>query len=723
MQAKDTPLATEEDAMATSKPIFGVDISVFPGFDTMRWLRHNADIRVTCLYLAPAPFHADASWMNSREQLAREGWGFIPTYLGEQEYVKTPDKKKLPNPRLSAAKGASDGANASDLMVSAGFATGSVVYLDLEYGDAPSGAYQAYVLAWLAAVKARNYIPAIYCPGGVLDWARRYARIVWLAAPENLDSQGNVVSETLDPAQLPGPAANRGSIATQFLFEVLFAGLPGSPKFDLSASLVADPSDYASVDDALHRIDRATNVAIVDWVEQTARIAMAKLSELVGKDAAASDTSPTSDPHCGTLTNAPDRIMSKDKVALDIAESDLTERFAEDAMDVGPTEDDFADIEVAAATAVPVDNFPDVQWPDKDHEAPDYHHLAESAVLPLRLGQAVPINFEITPADIELVLAANRMDPVGFDDMMVLAIRGARLGRLEDAHPPLDVEDSASIFLTDGRPDHKNFRCLIGFYKRAANPADRSITLFVGSTVPNAKYVNSWNLYANSKTKKGMGNLMPTGCYIYRVGTHNSPHAGAIKPALRLTDSYNLHANGSATVIRTKNNQAYDVADVWCKTVPGNNVHCSFQVETVPGWGAPFSSAGCLTVRGRQTPTDQWAKAQKILNKITMDKRCDLILLTGRELAIASALRHSGDAGKPSVAQRELGRLRPGSQGDEVARLQRKLGLDPTGYFGSVLKKALVDEQAKRGIAIDGIFSPVVDVAWGWGVFAESENT
>jgi peptidoglycan hydrolase-like protein with peptidoglycan-binding domain len=346
--------------------------------------------------------------------------------------------------------------------------------------------------------------------------------------------------------------------------------------------------------------------------------------------------------------------------------------------------------------------------------------MATSMVLRLGAnGTAPPADFELTPADIELVLAANRMDPTGFDDMTAIAIRGARLGRLNDNHPPLEVEDSASIEITDVRPDHKNFRCLFGFYRRAPNSADRKLTLFTGSTVPNAEYVNEWFSYANGKIPSGIGNMMPTGCYVYRVGTHKSPYAGPINPALRFTDSYNLHVDGSATVIRTKNNLSYDVSDVWCKTIPGNNVHCSFQINFVAGWGASFSSAGCITIRGKQTPTDQWAKAQAILNKITLDKRCDVILVTGRDLAIASALRKNGDAGNGITVQRELGRLRPGSQGDDVARLQKNLRLDETGYFGSVLKKALVDEQSRRGVAIDGVYSPAIDQSWGWKVFTE----
>src|SRR5580692_3585450 len=116
-----------------------------------------------------------------------------------------------------------------------------------------------------------------------------------------------------------------------------------------------------------------------------------------------------------------------------------------------------------------------------------------------------------------------------------------------------------------------------------------------------------------------------------------------------------------------------------------------------------------MTIRGKQTPTDQWKKAQAIMNKLGQGKRCDLILITGRDLAIACELRRRNEAGDPDVVRRELGRLRPGSQGAAVTRLQQKLGVEPTAYFGAVTKKALVDEQFRRHVPIDGIFTPALD--------------
>ena len=81
--------------MANSKLIYGIDRSVFPGHDTMTWLRKNADIRFACFYLGPTANHGDASWMGQQSALAVDGWGLIPTYVGQQAHVKLSDKTTI----------------------------------------------------------------------------------------------------------------------------------------------------------------------------------------------------------------------------------------------------------------------------------------------------------------------------------------------------------------------------------------------------------------------------------------------------------------------------------------------------------------------------------------------------------------------------------------------------------------------------------------------------
>jgi len=94
-------------------------------------------------------------------------------------------------------------------------------------------------------------------------------------------------------------------------------------------------------------------------------------------------------------------------------------------------------------------------------------------------------------------------------------------------------------------------------------------------------------------------------------------------------------------------------------------VFCKFGHQAVsnptssikPEWEAAFSSAGCLTVRGRKDPSDQWKKFQAVLNELGQGKRCDLVLLTGRDAGIAAAMLLSGQSSNDALLRRELVRL------------------------------------------------------------------
>ena len=84
------------------------------------------------------------------------------------------------------------------------------------------------------------------------------------------------------------------------------------------------------------------------------------------------------------------------------------------------------------------------------------------------------------------------------------------------------------------------------------------------------------------------------------------------------------------------------------------------------------------------------------------------VLLTGLDAAIAARLQAAGTLTDPAVAGAALGRLRFGSQGAEVARLQTFLGLAPdvSQKMGPVTRAALVRWQQNRLGWADGIWSP-----------------
>jgi hypothetical protein len=418
-----------------------------------------------------------------------------------------------------------------------------------------------------------------------------------------------------------------------------------------------------------------------------------------------------------------DAPMAGDKVSLTAAE--LTAPWIQgQGEDLEPDPEELS-ASLEAAPAAPATPFPLVKWPSTDIASPDYAHLSASATAPLPTnGSAVDAEFEITIADIETVIAANRFQPVGFDNVIAIAIRGARLGRLADHNPTFQIEKSTTIQAVDVRPTHRDFRCLIGYYFRDKDSTKRSLSLYSGSTVPNPQYVTAYSNFVHhlpppAGAKSSLCNLLPTGCYNFFVGKHRT-----ISHALLLADWRHPGEEGCPTVLRAKSG-SYTCDEFWDETTsaPGDHVHLSYVTTSVPAWGAPFSSAGCLTVRGGEAngPTDQWRNFKEVLiDRVGFGNRCDVVLLTGRDLAIASKLRIAAAGGPidPSDLRRELVRLRPGSVGAEVSRLRANLKLDAkVNYFDPATKAALTTIQKAKGVPADGVFSPALDQDLNWGVF------
>ncbi|MBT0670707.1 hypothetical protein HT136_20270 [Novosphingobium profundi] len=259
--------------------------------------------------------------------------------------------------------------------------------------------------------------------------------------------------------------------------------------------------------------------------------------------------------------------------------------------------------------------------------------------------------------------------------------------------------------LVDQRPDHASARCVMGVWDRAQG----RIAVFPASTVPNAKAVTGWQA-----TRKS-GNLLPTGFYGYITGTHNE------KPGCLLLRK-SLGEPRVVVVRRSSNDLRYERADIADPCAPGDNIHPSFYATSEAG----FSSFGCQVVVGKAdragNHTGPWAKFREAMGLPAHGARdgqgFGYMLLTGAEANLASALRRSGVAGDAGDWA-SLHRLRFGSQGDEVRRLQAVLGLpDPDGDFGRNTSDRFHARQREllEGNC-DGICSPELAKAAGWSIF------
>lgn len=123
----------------------------------------------------------------------------------------------------------------------------------------------------------------------------------------------------------------------------------------------------------------------------------------------------------------------------------------------------------------------------------------------------------------------------------------------------------------------------------------------------------------------------------------------------------------------------------------------------------------------REDPGQQWKKFQATLKDVGAKERVDLLLATGKDLALIDAAQ-----GDTVGLERKISALRRGSRGIEVERLQKRLeftGDDVDGDFGPETVERLASVQRRlnqelgNGPTADGIYSRAMEAKTGWDVF------
>lgn len=361
-------------------------------------------------------------------------------------------------------------------------------------------------------------------------------------------------------------------------------------------------------------------------------------------------------------------------------------------------EDDYAenvrppDLELEAAPAP----WTAVAWVSDDDKSTEYHHILPAD------RDLKEVSFTFTAGDLELLIRANSFEPLRDQGRIAFALRGATLeASTGSADDKFAQRDRQALRLKETRPNHKDFMCVIGVY----NLQTQLLSGFIANTVPNRNAVNTWF------TKQSAGNMLLCGCYRFVVGRHSK---NRFPGCLRQDEQY--------TVLRSKNNRVYDTDDLFDDGAgewPWDNIHPGFSDST---GSAQFSSLGCQTVRGScvantDRHSGEWKMFRQALGLTKpMDgddgRKFSYILLTGIEAAIAARLRDQGKDSDFAAVNESLGRLRHGSRGDGVTRLQMLLNVKPDGYFSTSTRIALTKLQAERKAVRDGIYSPALDVAW-----------
>ncbi|MEJ0060789.1 MAG: hypothetical protein WDM79_14950 [Terricaulis sp.] len=261
----------------------------------------------------------------------------------------------------------------------------------------------------------------------------------------------------------------------------------------------------------------------------------------------------------------------------------------------------------------------------------------------------------------------------------LFAVRGASLDSGADGGRMLD-----SITVRRVRPNHVDFRCLIGVLDRSS----RKVCLYAGSTVPEFAHVR-----ANLRRIGGC-NMSPPGLYRFHVGLH-----GRTK---RFKQPGALLQAAPTVVLRTTRTGVYDVSDqdcFWDKGEFGNNLHSAIFTGNAP----KFSSAGCQIVRGTYE-REGWIPAGDFasfrLSAGLSARRSGAVDLTTPEDGRAfhyALFTFSELFGQANNAFGQRGLLRYGSSGQQVSALQQRIGARASGSFDAATMERWLAHQIEQG--------------------------
>jgi hypothetical protein len=227
-----------ESALAGGPPSFaGLDAGSFPGQAAMDAYK-NVGFSVTGVYLTHSPARSasrvDTQWIAAAANLAKQGWGLAPIYVG----AEPAGSSSVPPPDNPIANAQTDAAEAIKLAQQAGLEPGRTIFLDVEKAFPAGSAYESYVLKWLETVRAARYGTALYCFSAQTQWCAKQGIKIWTVHLNGHSGTKNSPSVLTPP--LAADPIDAGAIGTQGRFYCRAAGL--NTELDYDRWLVADPS-------------------------------------------------------------------------------------------------------------------------------------------------------------------------------------------------------------------------------------------------------------------------------------------------------------------------------------------------------------------------------------------------------------------------------------------------------------------------------------------------
>ena len=281
------------DNLSDAGPHLGFDTFAYPGDDAMKaWQTADKPYSWVGYYLS-APCHNDDSWEGKRETLADMGWGMAVIYVGQQTWGRTPGqkvavtryvtkrvrttvrlksgkrvvryvKKRVPVrvlvvPRaspgascssqlVSASRGTSDGRDAVTKAAAEGFASGTVIFLDLERMDFVPKAMRDYYRAWTQQVLTDGrFRPGYYAHTYNADLIYRDVKQVFTTAGITDDPPFWIAkAQGFAPDKDPTDVGHSFAQVWQGVLDVVETHNGVKLPIDVNVAMLPSPSDFQS---------------------------------------------------------------------------------------------------------------------------------------------------------------------------------------------------------------------------------------------------------------------------------------------------------------------------------------------------------------------------------------------------------------------------------------------------------------------------------------------
>jgi hypothetical protein len=138
----------------------GFDRNDYPDTAGMRELRK--EFAFAGYWLTPPPGQHSNSWAGKRKEMEALGYGFLLLARGRAA-------KAIRTVAGAGRMGAADAREAVSSAKAQGFASGGIIFIDIEDGGRLAVEYHAYLRAWADEIVKLGFRPGAYCSGMAAD--------------------------------------------------------------------------------------------------------------------------------------------------------------------------------------------------------------------------------------------------------------------------------------------------------------------------------------------------------------------------------------------------------------------------------------------------------------------------------------------------------------------------------------------------------------------------